>query len=108
MAAAPIGTIWSASPCKSASAHQNFGRCDNSYLRVHLLKSFAQPRRLDLETSGGESGHPRKHCRNRKLVGDRLYSVIFEIREVDEGEIFHLVTLWKSTKEEVKLYEENS
>jgi uncharacterized DUF497 family protein len=41
-------------------------------------------------------------------VGDRLYSVIFEIREDEEGELFHLVTLWKSTKEEVKLYEENS
>ena len=41
-------------------------------------------------------------------VGDRLYSVIFEIREDDEGELFHLVTLWKSTEEEIKLYEENS
>jgi hypothetical protein len=41
-------------------------------------------------------------------VGGRLYSVIFEIREDEEGEIYHLVTLWKSTKEEVRLYEENS
>ncbi|MBI1895907.1 MAG: BrnT family toxin [Acidobacteria bacterium] len=41
-------------------------------------------------------------------VGDRLYSVIFEIREDEEGEILHLVTLWKSTKDEVRLYEENS
>lgn len=41
-------------------------------------------------------------------VGDRLYSVIFEVREDEEGEIIHLVTLWKSTKEEIKLYEENS
>jgi uncharacterized DUF497 family protein len=41
-------------------------------------------------------------------VGDRLYSVIFEIRKDQEGEILHLVTLWKSTKEEVRLYEENS
>ena len=40
-------------------------------------------------------------------VGDRLYSVIFEVRD-EEGEILHLVTLWKSTKEEVRLYEENS
>jgi uncharacterized DUF497 family protein len=39
---------------------------------------------------------------------DRLYSVIFEIREDEDGEVFHLVTLWKSTKEEVRLYEENS
>ena len=41
-------------------------------------------------------------------VGDRLYSVIFEIREDDERELFHLVTLWKSTKEEIKVHEENS
>lgn len=41
-------------------------------------------------------------------VGDRLYSVVFEYREDDEGEIVHLVTLWKSTKEEIQLYEENS
>ena len=41
-------------------------------------------------------------------VGDRQFSVIFEIREDEEGEILHLVTLWKSTKEEIRLYEENS
>ena len=41
-------------------------------------------------------------------VGDRLDSVIFEVREDEEGEILHLVTLWRSTKEEIRLYEENS
>jgi uncharacterized DUF497 family protein len=41
-------------------------------------------------------------------VSDRLYSVIFEIREDEEGEILHLVTLWRSTKEEVRRYEEHS
>jgi uncharacterized DUF497 family protein len=41
-------------------------------------------------------------------VGDRLYSVIFEFREDEQGEILHLVKLWKSTKEEIRLYEENS
>src|SRR5664280_2692246 len=41
-------------------------------------------------------------------AGDRLYSVIFEVREDEEGEILHLVTLWRSTKEEIRLYEENS
>ena len=40
-------------------------------------------------------------------VGDQLYSVIFEVREDAEGEILHLVTLWRSTKEEIRLYEEN-
>ena len=41
-------------------------------------------------------------------IRGKLYSVIFEIREDEDGEYYHLVTLWKSTKEEHKLYEENS
>jgi uncharacterized DUF497 family protein len=42
-------------------------------------------------------------------VGDRLYSVIFEVRDDDEeGEFYHLVTLWKATKQERQLYEEHS
>ena len=41
-------------------------------------------------------------------VGQKLYSLIFEVREDDEGEIYHLVTLWKATQEEEQLYEENS
>jgi len=40
-------------------------------------------------------------------VSGKLYSIIYEIREDDEGEYYHLVTLWKSTKQEKKLYEEN-
>ena len=38
-------------------------------------------------------------------VKGRLYSVVFELREDDQGEYVHLVTLWKSTKEERRLYE---
>jgi uncharacterized DUF497 family protein len=41
-------------------------------------------------------------------VGARLYSLIFEIREDAGGEYYHLVTLWKSTREEQQLYEEHS
>ena len=40
-------------------------------------------------------------------VQGKLYSVIFEIREDDEGEYYHLVTLWRSTSQEVNVYEEN-
>jgi uncharacterized DUF497 family protein len=40
-------------------------------------------------------------------VRGNLYSVIFEIREDQDDETIHLVTLWKSTKEEQKLYEKN-
>ena len=50
-----------------------------------------------------EYRHPEKSGR----VGGRLYSVIFEIREDADGEYYHLITLWKATKEERKLYEEN-
>jgi uncharacterized DUF497 family protein len=41
-------------------------------------------------------------------VGERLYTLIFEIREDAEGEVCHLVTLWKATREERTLYEEHS
>jgi uncharacterized DUF497 family protein len=41
-------------------------------------------------------------------VGEKLFSLIFEIREDEEGEFYHLVTLWRATREEQKLYEENS
>ena len=41
-------------------------------------------------------------------VGDRLYSVIFEIRGDEQGEILHLVTVWRSTKAEIRLYEPKS
>jgi uncharacterized DUF497 family protein len=41
-------------------------------------------------------------------VSKRLYTVIFEVREDKTGEYFHLVTLWKATKQEQQLYEEHS
>ena len=41
-------------------------------------------------------------------VKGKLYTVIYEIREDVAGEYYHLVTLWKSTKQEEKLYEQNS
>jgi uncharacterized DUF497 family protein len=41
-------------------------------------------------------------------VGQRLYSLIFEIREDSEGEFFHLVTLWQSTRAEQELYAEDN
>jgi uncharacterized DUF497 family protein len=41
-------------------------------------------------------------------VGQRLYTLIFEVREDEEGEVYHLVTLWKATREERKLYEEHA
>jgi uncharacterized DUF497 family protein len=41
-------------------------------------------------------------------VKGMLYSVIYEIREDDKGEYYHLVTLWRSTKHEERLYEKYS
>lgn len=40
-------------------------------------------------------------------VRGRLYSVVFEAREDESGEVLHLVTLWRSTREEINLYEAN-
>jgi len=36
-----------------------------------------------------------------------LCSVIFEIRHDTAGEVYHLITAWKATKEEVQSYVEN-
>ncbi len=41
-------------------------------------------------------------------VGNRLYSLIFEMRDSSEGEYYHFITLWKATKEERQLYEKHS
>jgi uncharacterized DUF497 family protein len=41
-------------------------------------------------------------------VDDRLFSLIFEVREDEEGELYHLVTLWKATREEKELYAKNT
>jgi len=41
-------------------------------------------------------------------VQDKLYSVIYEDREDEYGEYYHLVTLWKTTRQEEELYEKNS
>ena len=40
-------------------------------------------------------------------VQGKLYTVVYEVREDKEGEYYHLVTLWKATKQEMKTYEEN-
>lgn len=63
---------------------------------------FSQPYWLDQRSDVPEQ------YRAIGWVGGHLYSVVFEVREDEEGEILHLVTLWRSTKEEVRLYEENS
>jgi uncharacterized protein len=41
-------------------------------------------------------------------VGEQLYAVIFEVREDEDGEYYHFMTLWKATKQEQQLYEEHS
>jgi uncharacterized DUF497 family protein len=41
-------------------------------------------------------------------VGEKLYALIFEVREDKDGEYYRLVTLWKATQQEQHLYEENS
>jgi uncharacterized DUF497 family protein len=41
-------------------------------------------------------------------VGGRMYSLIFEMRYDSAGEYYRLVTHWKSTHQERKLYEEYS
>jgi len=41
-------------------------------------------------------------------VGERMFTVVFEVREDEEEEYYHLITLWKATQQERQLYEEHS
>ncbi len=50
--------------------------------------------------------HPEQY-RAIGWVSGRLYSLIYESREDSDGVYYHLVTLWRATKEEQELYEEN-
>lgn len=63
---------------------------------------FAHPYYLDPRSDAPEQ------YRAIGWVGERLYTVIFEVREDRGGEFYHLVTLWKATKQERQLYEEHS
>ncbi len=63
---------------------------------------FARPYYLDVRSDLPEQ------FRAIGWVGATLYSLIFEVREDDEGDYYHLVTLWKSTREEEELYAENT
>ena len=63
---------------------------------------FSHPYYLDQR-----SDWPEQH-RAIGWVGDRLYTVIFEVRGDAQGEYYRLVTLWKATTQEQQLYEEDS
>ena len=41
-------------------------------------------------------------------VQGRLFTLIFEVREDHLGEYYHLVTLWRATTQEGRLYETNA
>jgi uncharacterized DUF497 family protein len=51
--------------------------------------------------------NPEQFCATGWVKG-LMYSLVYEIRRDKEGEFYHLVTLWKATKEEIALYEENA
>jgi uncharacterized DUF497 family protein len=63
---------------------------------------FTRPYYLDQRSDASEQ------YRAIGWVRGHLYSVVFEMREDEEGEYYHLVTLWKATTQERKLYEDHS
>jgi uncharacterized DUF497 family protein len=63
---------------------------------------FSRPYYLDQR-----SNLPEQH-RAIGWVRERLYTIFFEVREDEDGEYYHLVTLWKATSQEQQLYEECS
>ena len=67
-----------------------------------IQKLFSHPYYLDQR-----SDLPEQY-RAIGWVGEQLYSVIFEVRTDAEGDYYHLVTLWKATRQEEQLYAEYS
>ncbi len=63
---------------------------------------FARPGYLDQR-----SDLPERY-RATGWVADRRYTIIFDIRQDEQGEYYHLVTLWKATQQGQQLYEEHS
>lgn len=49
-----------------------------------------------------------EQCRAIGWVGSKLHTLIFEVRQDAQGEYYHLITLWKATREEQRLYEQNA
>jgi hypothetical protein len=66
-----------------------------------LQKVFSHPYYLDQR-----SDLPEQY-RAIGWVREQVYTIIFEVREDEEGEYYHLV-LWKATKQEQQLYAEHS
>jgi len=90
--------------CDSTSTREKAGggeRILESALR-RRRKSFSHPYYLDQRSDVPEQ------YRAIGWVEEHLYSVIFEVREDREGEYYHLVSLWKATKEEKQIYEANA
>ena len=63
-----------------------------------VAESFDQAYILDQKNDDPEQFRAIGWCRGR------LCSVIFEVRQDDEGEHFHLITAWKATEEEQEAY----
>ena len=89
--------------------------CASSLIRKRALLSEGNlKRRIGFEEAQEILRHPYyldqrvdepEQYRVIGWVGGRLYSVILEIRNDKSGEYYHLVTLWKVTREEKALYE---
>ena len=62
---------------------------------------FAHPYYLDQRLDSPEQYRAIGWARKQ------LHSIIFEMREDEEGEYYHLITLWKATKQEKELYAEH-
>jgi uncharacterized DUF497 family protein len=93
------------------SVRFHFDRRKSERLRRNLKRGIGFEEALELFShpyyQDNRSDLPEQH-RAIGWVSELLYTVIFEVREDEEGEFYHLVTLWKATREERALYEENS
>jgi hypothetical protein len=93
--------------CPASEWHNSHIRCGSASTRERVsasgrIRAWDRVRRSPELFSRPYWLDQRSHVPERFLavgwVGDRLYSVIFEIREDEAGEFMHLVTLLRSTE----------
>lgn len=84
----------------------NFDPEKSRRLRANPLRAIGFEE-VDAEYIIDRCSDDPEQFRANAYVSGALYSLIYEVRQDAEVDFYHLVTLWKATKEERRAYAEN-
>ena len=97
--------------CYTFEVRFKYDRRKSQVLRANPKRGIGFEEAQELWTHPYYEDHRSDNPEQFRAIGwarGMLISIIFEIRDDEEGEYYHLVTLWRSTKQEEKLYEQNT